>query len=119
MVEKWIAEIGRKLENATVEKHVVMPNHVHMIIFWAGDHTGSPVCRRCPSPEIVCWFKAMTTNAYIRGVKSGLYEPFEKRFWQRSYYERIIRSEAAYAQIWQYIDSNPATWHSDDYFIDI
>ena len=53
----------------------------------AGGHIGPPL------RDIVEWFKTMTTNEYIRGVKSGIYEPFEKRLWQRSYYEHIIRDE--------------------------
>jgi len=59
----------------------------------------------------------MTTNEYIRGVKSGLYPPFNKRVWQRNYFERIIRDEAEYRIKWQYIDENPARWDEDEYHI--
>ena len=58
----------------------------------------------------------MTTNEYINGVKKGLYEPFEKRIWQRSYYDHIIRDEDDYLRIWQYIDENPAKWIEDKYY---
>jgi len=58
----------------------------------------------------------MTTNEYIRGVKNGLYEPFEKRIWQRSYYDHIIRNGEDYLRIWKYIDENPLKWAEDEYY---
>ena len=72
-----------------------------------GGHTGPPL------PEIVQWFKTMTTNAYIRGVKTEGWPPFEGRFWQRGYYEHIIRSDDEYARIGEHIVRNPAQWASD------
>ena len=52
-----------------------------------GAHTGSPL------PHVVQWFKIMSANAYIRGVKHNDWPPFPGRFWQRNYYERIIRND--------------------------
>ena len=34
-------------------------------------------------------------------------------FWQRGYYEHVIRDEAALSRIRQYIADNPARWHED------
>ncbi len=72
-----------------------------------GDHTGSPL------RDIVGWFKTMTTNEYIRGVKQGRFEPFDKRLWQRNYYEHIIRDEQDYYTIAEYIRNNPLKWETD------
>lgn len=60
----------------------------------------------------------MTTNEYINGVKSGIYPPFNKRIWQRNYYERIIRNEEEYRNVWRYIDENPDKWQNDEYYIE-
>jgi hypothetical protein len=54
------------------------------------------------------WFKTMTTNAYIRGVRDGGWAAFDRRLWQRDYYERIVRGEAALERIRAYIAANPA-----------
>jgi len=58
-----------------------MPNHVHFIVvnvgadtqvcpYKTGEHTGS-MGEHTGSPlhGVVQWFKTMTTNEYIRGVK--------------------------------------------------
>jgi len=63
--------------------------------------------------EIVGWFKTMTTNAYIRGVKECGWTPFPRRFWQRNYYEHIVRNEGELDRIRTYIASNPLRWALD------
>ncbi|MBQ6272702.1 MAG: hypothetical protein IJK63_00590 [Oscillospiraceae bacterium] len=39
--------------------------------------------------------------------------------WQRSYHEHVIRGEDDYRMIWDCIDTNPARWAEDRYFIRI
>jgi len=58
----------------------------------------------------------MTTNEYIRGVKSGIYPSFNKRIWQRNYYEHIIRDKDDYEKRWRYIDENPLKWQEDEFY---
>lgn len=36
--------------------------------------------------------------------------------WQRSSYDRVIRSEKEYLACWNYIDGNPSRWQDDEYF---
>ena len=38
------------------------------------------------------------------------------QIWQRSYHDHIIRGDKDYANIWDYIDSNPAKWLDDLYY---
>jgi len=59
------------------------------------------------------WFKTMTTNEYIRGVKQLGWQRFEGKLWQRDYYEHIIRNERAFENISNYIKNNPANWDKD------
>ena len=73
-----------------------------------GAHIGAPL------PEIVQWFKTMTTNEYIRGVKTMGWPPFPGKLWQRNYYEHIIRNEAELDRIRTYIANNPTQWALDD-----
>ena len=111
LVEKCLIEIESKFENTRIDKHIIMPNHLHFVLFQTGDHAGSPL------RDIVGWFKTMTTNEYIRCVKNGLFPPFDMQIWQRNYYEHIIRDEQDYLRVWQYIDENPAKWADDVYFV--
>ncbi len=54
---------------------------------YSGEHTGSPL------HQVIQWFKTMTTNEYIRGVKQRGWAPFPGKLWQRNYYEHIVRNE--------------------------
>ncbi len=137
MVQRWWDELNHKFPHIRTDAFVVMPNHVHGIIMihpvgadlrvrpdennptdhpgdeWdapkpeQGAHTGAPL------PQIVQWFKTMTTNEYIRHVKNAGWPPFQKRLWQRNYYEHIIRNERALHRIRRYIAENPMRWHLD------
>ena len=53
------------------------------------------------------WFETMVTNEYIRDVKKGVLKPFNKRLFQQSFHDHIIRGEKDYQKIWEYIDTNP------------
>ena len=66
-----------------------------------------------PLSQMIQWFKTMTTNEYIRGVKQLGWKPFNGRVWQRNYYEHIIRNETELDRITRYIESNPARWTDD------
>lgn len=69
-----------------------------------GEHMGSPLHR------VVQWIKTMSTNEYIRNVKSNGWQPFDRKLWQRNYYEHIIRDNESYQRIKQYIIDNPLKW---------
>ncbi len=95
MVEKWYFEMENKYPNIKCDEHIVMPNHFHCIM--------------------MDWFKTMTTNAYIRGVKSENWPRFEKRVWQKRYWDHIIRNENDYIRISAYIINNPKKWTEDKF----
>ena len=107
MIRSWLLEMINKFDDVDINEYVIMPNHVHFIVEKTSGHAGSPL------RDIIGWFKTMTTNEYIRGVKNGLYEPFSERLWQRNYYEHVIRDEQDYISIAEYIRNNPAKWEED------
>ena len=102
IVETEIAILLCAYANVTVDKYVVMPNHVHMIICVGGDgrQNAAPTLSRI----IGQWKRAIS-------IKLG-FSP-----WQRSYHDHIIRDEPEYHRIRQYIDENPATWTEDQYYV--
>lgn len=63
--------------------------------------------------DVMDWFKTMTTNEYIRGVKQLGWKRFEQRLWQKRYWDHIIRNNIDYSRINKYIDDNPIKWIYD------
>jgi REP element-mobilizing transposase RayT len=76
----------------------------------------APTEGRLSLPEIVHRIKSLTTNRYMIGVRDKGWPQFEKRFWQRNYYEHIIRNERDYLAIYDYIVANPICWENDEEF---
>ena len=70
--------------------------------------------RECLLGEIVYWFKTMTTNDYLRGIKQYKWPPFPGKLWQRNYYEHVIRNEDELIRTSEYILTNPAHWAEDE-----
>jgi len=62
---------------------------------------------------VVGAYKSFSTNKYILGVKNKDWQWFNKKLWQRNYYEHIIRDEKSYNQILEYIQTNPLKWQGD------
>ena len=122
MVLKWYFELEQKFPCVKCDVIVCMPDHIHFLIFIAedrlgshhdmhggdhhdmhgGDHTGSPLLG-----DIVGWFKTMTTNEYIRGVRQSGWPAFNRRLWQRNYYDHIVRTAESLNNIRLYIIDNP------------
>ena len=100
-----------------IDKYVIMPNHIHMIILISDIGTTQESFPTTTVSELVQRFKTITTKLYIDGVKEGVYMPFDKKIWQKSFHDHIIRNEDGYRHIWQYIDENPVKWSEDKYFI--
>ncbi len=98
IIKKWLFELENKF-NVKIDYYSIMHNHIHFILILDGSNE--------PLSKIIQWFKTMTTNAYIKGVKSGEFLPFNKKLWQRNYYEHIIRDEKSLYEIRQYIQNNP------------
>ena len=113
----WL-ELPRKFPGVQLDEFIIMPNHFHgIIIISEPDSNNTPIRRTRAGvslPEIVQWFKTMTTNAYIRGVRDKKWSPFLSRLWQRNYYERIIRDETELSRFREYIVTNPARWGDDE-----
>jgi REP element-mobilizing transposase RayT len=84
-----------------------------------GGHAGPPQQPpqqkpNAPLSQIIQWFKTMTTNEYIRGVKELGWPRFDDKLWQRDYYEHIIRNADEANRIHLYIESNPVHWAEDE-----
>ena len=132
MISRWWSELPNKFPTVQTAESVVMPNHFHGIIVITVGATlcGRPTPRGRPNPlqyangrphwgaptlgNIVDWFKTMTTNEYIRGIKKHNWTKFTGRFWQRNYYDHIIRNDADLLRCRQYVLDNPPKWELDE-----
>jgi REP element-mobilizing transposase RayT len=72
--------------------------------------------RKNPSiPDIVGAYKSLVANGCLEIYKSR--DEVMGKFWQRNYYEHIIRNELAYYNISEYIINNPIKWEEDRFYM--
>ncbi|MCL2279822.1 MAG: hypothetical protein FWC20_10520, partial [Oscillospiraceae bacterium] len=60
---------------------------------------------------------APTISQVIKQLKSSVTKQLGFSLWQRSYHDHIIRNHNDYIRIAEYIESNPARWTEDMYYI--
>jgi len=129
IINKKINELI-KYKNVDVDVYCVMPNHIHLILIIVGaDPRVRPISNNgfndlgstqgstpTSNPilgEYIKRLKTLTTYIYIKNVKNNNWPKFNKRLWQRNYYEHIIRNKFNLNRIRQYIRDNPTNWEED------
>lgn len=76
-------------EKAVIEKYVIMPDHIHLLICIMNDNQ-------------------ISVETIVKNIKRYVsMELGEKNLWQKGFYDHIIRNEKDYNEIWDYIDANP------------
>lgn len=108
MIERWYHKIGNKLSDKICHEMVVTPNYSHGII---ENHKYGAIIGR-----VMDWFKTMTTNKYITGVKKYDWRRFDSKLWKQNYYDYIIQNDPEYLLISEYIINNPIKWGNDRFF---
>ena len=73
ILRKGIREAQAHFTNIRIDKYVIMPDHLHMIVTILERHEGRSL------QDVMHYFKTMTTTDYIRGVKAGILTPFDKK----------------------------------------
>ena len=105
VVKKHIIRTNDVYPNVSINTLVIMPNHVHLIIAIEPAAGGGV---RAPRPT--------TLSDIVRSIKAMVTRELGYSIWQTSFYDHVIRTEADYLRIWQYIDENPACWAEDEYY---
>jgi putative transposase len=107
-------ELPLNYPGVEVDAFVLMPDHIHGIIVLTGDNNSRDRPNKPMTlPDVVHRFKSLTTTKYRHGVKNLGWTPFPKKFWQRNYYEHIIRDEESWEKIREYILNNPIAWEEE------
>ena len=101
-VKEQLQHIENRFPSVSVEDYVIMPDHIHVIIFLHGK-----AGREAPPPtlnDVICAFKSLTSRECKQ--KYGI-----EKIFQRSYAEHIVRNIEDYETRRKYICENPLRWY--------
>ena len=101
-VEHAVSRIENRYPDVRVEKYVIMPNHVHLLL----------MIDTLPGRPRV----APTVSRIIQQTKGLATKMIGHTIWQKSFHDHIIRTESDYEMIWEYIDTNPGRWETDCFY---
>jgi REP element-mobilizing transposase RayT len=135
----WL-DLVNHVSNLALHEFVVMPNHFHGIIEIVGAgskpahntrmfHNGN-LCPISTSREYRAGLEPARTEKNAKNLSEIVrqFKTFSARrineslnvkgtpVWQRNYHEHIIRNEADYLRIANYVEANPLRWQEDYYF---
>ena len=97
IIENEINKIERIYQNVYIDKYVIMPNHIHLILCIEGN-------------------EEITVSRIVKQFKGSITKIVGFSIWQSSFYDHVIRNQKEYQEIWKYIDENPIKWELDEYF---
>lgn len=105
IAERQLLAACERFSNVRIDEYVIMPNHIHIIIFIDGHEEGF----------------VHGLNDVIRVFKSTASRECKAKYqidglFQRSYYDHLIKDKADYTKIVRYIRENPKTWFYDRYY---
>ena len=102
VVDDVICSMEDHYKNIAVDRYVIMPNHVHLLVRVTEN---GPPRAAAPTKAIIPSFVSVLKGLTVRRCGAPI--------WQRSYYDHVIRNEDDLRQIAGYIDTNPARWAED------
>ena len=99
---------------AVVDRYVIMPNHIHLILVITDDEElrairESPLRGRSVISKTIGYIK-MNASKQIHNALGYT------NIWQRGFHDHIIRDQKDYEKITKYIYENPIRWQFDELY---
>jgi REP element-mobilizing transposase RayT len=127
LVERIWQTLPAHYPGIELEAYVIMPNHIHGIIKRRGEAFAAETSRissiswaNASPPSPFLGTKPNSLAAIIQNFKSVSTRKINQRnnsagtqWWQRNYYEHVIRNEKSLLKVQQYIAENPLRWAFD------
>ncbi len=113
IVEKYLLS-SEKIQGIKIDKYVIMPDHIHAIIFIKSkkDTIQRNGMSRAPSPT------NKTLPHIVSTFKRFCNKEIGYNIFQRSFVEHIIRNNDDYKEHVKYIYENPLNWYYDELYTD-
>ncbi len=104
IAEKYIKQFDNFYDKVKINAYVIMPNHIHFILFVPQDGASrtSPPTRQHTK-----------ISDFVSTLKRFCNKEFGENIWQRHFHDHIIRDRKDYEEHLKYISENPARWYYD------
>ena len=107
IADKYINQLGNFYEYLSVERYVIMPNHIHIMLF---------ISDCGPSGTPVPTLQNSVVSRFVSTFKRFCNKEYGKNIWQARSYDHVIRSREDYDEHIKYIYENPVRWYYDELY---
>ena len=94
----YILGISHAYESIVLDRYIIMPDHIHLIIF-------------IKPHETTVVSKKISIFTVIHALKRLITKDIGYNIWQESFYEHVIRDEEELYNARKYINDNPLRWY--------
>lgn len=110
MVVNAVAKVPDWFPNVLLDCSVVMPNHVHFLVYLPLDGSEATIS------DIVRKLKGKCVAEYRQGVMDLAWPKYEKHLWQQGFNDQIVRNDRHLDEVRRYIGENPTRWELDELY---
>lgn len=107
-IAKDTISIIEKKYGVSIDKYVVMPDHVHFLITLPCPEERLTARVNPTMDRLIGAYKSIVSNEWLKICKQK--NIIMGKLWQRSYFDHVIRNRQDYEETWNYIESNPHRW---------
>ena len=109
IAEKYIKQLDEFYDEISVENYVIMPNHIHMMLYVKVDKNGS---------ENVSIFTIQNSivSKFLSTFKRFCNKEYGENIWQYRSHDHVIRNREDYEAHMKYIYENPSRWYYDELY---
>ena len=112
IADKYIHQLNNFYNHLTVDRYVIMPNHIHILLFIhecealenGASRTSPPTRQHSAVSQFVSTFKRFCNKECGENI------------WQRHFYDHFIRNREDYEEHVRYIYENPLRWYYDELY---
>ncbi len=105
IADKYINQLNDFYKNLSVENYVIMPNHIHILLFLRSNgqsRTPVPTKANTPFSQFISTFKRFCNKKYGQNI------------WQARSYDHVIRNCEDFEKHQKYIHENPIRWYYNE-----
>ena len=112
IADKYINQLNNFYDNIMVDRYVIMPNHIHIMVLVQNDGAREFALRT----RDVAPYKTWAVSHFVSTFKRFCNKEYGENIWQRNFNDHIIRNREDYEEHLRYIYENPMRWYYDELY---
>ena len=112
IADKYINQLSDFYDNLSVESYVIMPNHIHIMLWVKTTESVENGPSRTPVPTV----QNSIPSRFVSTFKRFCNKEYGSNIWQYRSYDHIIRNPQDYEEHLRYIYENPLRWLHDELY---